>query len=57
MSFLEMCVGKKLWHSILSNIRDTNAHFDAKVERAHSFCIILNVPTEVNFTGKSVLFE
>ena len=37
-----------------------NARFDAKVEGAHSFGIILNVPAKVDFTklcaGKSVLF-
>ena len=61
-SFLEICVHKKLWRSVLSNMRDTkNARFDAKVEGAHSRGIILNVPAKVNFTklctGKSVLFE
>ena len=38
-----------------------NVCFDSKVEGAHSFGIILNVPVKVNFTklctGKSVLFE
>ena len=49
-SYLEICVHKKLWHSVFSNMRNTKCAFDAKIEGAHSFGIILNVLAKVNFT-------
>ena len=56
---LKICVHKKLWCSILSNICDVKCAFNAKGEGAHSFGIILNEHTKVNFTklctGKSAI--